>query len=101
MSVPEEYKEYWQNKAREGNLGLWELKDKITSLENQLTAERAKVALVVDALNALLIMTDRGPCPKKLDAALTWRANDELARSKALAAIEAGKQSAGSEEYPG
>lgn len=40
-----------------------------------------------EALNAVLVMWDRGPCPKKLDQALSWRENDERAREMARAAI--------------
>lgn len=42
---------------------------------------------LLEACKALLVMMDRGPKPDKLDAALTWRQNDELARSMADAAI--------------
>lgn len=34
-----------------------------------------------DALNAALVMQDSGPKPKKLDEALSWRENDDKARS--------------------
>lgn len=39
------------------------------------------------ALEAVLVMWDRGPCPKKLDEALSWRENDERARAMASAAL--------------
>lgn len=54
---------------------------------SQLDEATTANAVLVDALQALLAMSDRGPCPKKLDEALTWRQNDELAHSKALAAL--------------
>lgn len=53
----------------------------------ELDAMTAQVAVLVDALQALLAMSDRGPCPQKLDEALTWRQNDELAHSKAVSAL--------------
>ena len=43
---------------------------------------------LVRALQAMVIMSDRGERPRKLDEALTWLQNDELARQlvdKALA----------------
>lgn len=42
---------------------------------------------LLEALKALLTMMDRGTCPRKFDEALSWRENDEVARSKALTAI--------------
>ncbi len=39
------------------------------------------------ACKALLVVMDCGSKPRKLDEALTWRENDELARSIAIAAI--------------
>jgi hypothetical protein len=42
---------------------------------------------LLEALQALLIVMDSGPCPRKLDEALTWRQNDELAHKMALDAI--------------
>ena len=47
------------------------------------------VATLETALRAVLVMWDRGPEPKKLDAALGWRANDEYAHSLADAALYA------------
>ena len=42
---------------------------------------------LVRALRAMVCMSDRGPQPKKLDAALTWRENDDKARAMADAAL--------------
>lgn len=42
---------------------------------------------LLDALQAMVKVMDRGPKPEKLDAALTWRQNDELARLLADTAI--------------
>lgn len=41
---------------------------------------------LLDALKALLVMMDREQ-PRKIDAALSWRANDEHARALAASAI--------------
>ena len=43
---------------------------------------------LLEALEAMLVMMDAGPKPKKLDDALTWRQNDEKARGMAAAAIK-------------
>lgn len=43
---------------------------------------------LLEALQALLIMMDRGEQPRKFDEAITWRENDVLARSKAESAIK-------------
>ena len=56
-------------------------------LEKQLAERDAALARCVEAIKALLIMNDCGPSPRKLDDALTWRQNDEKARSLAIAAI--------------
>ena len=39
------------------------------------------------ALEALLLVSDRGPQPRKFDEALTWRENDTKARELADAAL--------------
>lgn len=39
------------------------------------------------ALEALLLMSDRGPQPRKFDEALSWRENDERAKAMAIAAL--------------
>ena len=44
-------------------------------------------AELLEALKALRTMTDRGPQPRKLDDALTWLGNDEMARAMTDAAI--------------
>ena len=41
---------------------------------------------MLEALELLLVMSERSK-PRKLDAALTWTANDTLARNKARTAI--------------
>ena len=56
-------------------------------LRQQLAERDAALARCVEAIKALLIMNDCGPSPRKLDDALTWRQNDEKARSLAIAAI--------------
>lgn len=43
---------------------------------------------LLKAVQSLLAMMERGAKPKKLNEALTWRENDELARSEAKAAIK-------------
>ncbi len=43
------------------------------------------------ALKAMMAMADRGPKPRKLDDAGTWRENDKLAWSLARAAIAKGE----------
>jgi hypothetical protein len=58
-------------------------RDCITNLTRDLAEARK-------ALRGMLTMMDRGPCPIKLDDALTWRQNDELARKAARAALSAG-----------
>ena len=55
---------------------------------NRLSTSPA-VARLIEACRGLLTMMDRGPQPSKLDEALTWRENDELARRNALAALKA------------
>lgn len=63
----------------------------ITGLKLELAAANALVEQAREALHAVLVMSEQGDCPQKLDAALTWRQNDEFARCKgieALAAIE-------------
>ena len=42
---------------------------------------------LLEACKALLTMMQGGDKPKKLDDALTWRENDEMARTLALTAI--------------
>ena len=57
-------------------------------------AEQRAEALAL-ALRAAMVMTDRGSHPRKLDEALCWKANDDLARSmadEALAAHNKAKQ---------
>lgn len=56
-----------------------------------LTAERDFLVSTKAAINALLVMSQTAK-PAKLDAAMSWRENDELARSMckdSLAAIDA------------
>lgn len=61
---------------------------------NSLEQDRANARLLaaapdlLEALVALLTMSDRGPQPRKLDEALSWRDNDDRARALTLAAIE-------------
>lgn len=45
-----------------------------------------------EALDAMVIMADAGPKPRKLDEGMTWRANDEKARSMADAALAKAEQ---------
>ncbi|KKM71140.1 hypothetical protein LCGC14_1433640 [marine sediment metagenome] len=52
-------------------------------------ALKAKVEQLRKALSALLVVMDDGLQPRKLDAALTWRQNDEKARDMARAALAA------------
>jgi DNA repair exonuclease SbcCD ATPase subunit len=40
-----------------------------------------------EALKAMIIVMDRGPCPRKLEEALSWRECDEKARALADAAL--------------
>lgn len=42
---------------------------------------------LLTACEAMLVVTDKGEKPRKLDEALTWRQNDELARRMAKDAI--------------
>ena len=56
-------------------------------------AEDAKVrAGLVEALEAVICMSDAGPTPRKFDEALSWRATDLKARSMADAALAAAKE---------
>ncbi len=50
-------------------------------------AAEADLTRLVEACRGLLTMMNRGPQPRKLDEALTWRENDELARINAKAAL--------------
>ena len=57
--------------------------------ERSLAAEREKVRKLREALLAARVMWDRGPGPRKLDEALSWRANEEkVDRMVAEALIE-------------
>lgn len=58
--------------------------ERIEYLDAQLAAACEQLALAKDAIKALLIMMDRAK-PRKLDEALTWKQNDELAKGKAQA----------------
>ncbi len=42
---------------------------------------------LLEALEAMMVMADQGPHPRKLNDALIWKENDELAWSLARAAI--------------
>lgn len=53
---------------------------------------------LVQACKALLCMMDRGDKPQKLDAALTWRENGELAREMARIAIENAEKEVNADE---
>jgi hypothetical protein len=64
--------------------GEW-LEIRTTQL-NDLTARADKLA---EALDAMIIMSDAGPCPKKFDEALSWRENDIKARRLADDALAA------------
>jgi len=52
-----------------------------------LQPDAGLVGELVEAIKALRTMRDAGPKPQKLDEALTWRANDELAESMAINAL--------------
>ena len=54
-----------------------------------MTTERELLEKMAEALRAKRIMESRGPIPKKLDEALGWRANDELAERVAVEALAA------------
>ncbi len=64
-----------------------------TSEEVSLETAEANARLMaaapdlLEALKAMIVMMDRGGQPKKLDDALTWRQNDELARQMADDAV--------------
>lgn len=47
---------------------------------------------LVEALEAMLTVADRGDSPRKLDEALTWRQNDERAFTLARAALAKAKE---------
>jgi hypothetical protein len=53
----------------------------------ELDDERAMSKALAEALEGLLVMADRGPMPRKLEDALTWTENDELARKRVYAAL--------------
>jgi hypothetical protein len=59
--------------------------------EYETTASNARLLAaapeLLAALKAMICVMDRGPSPKKLDDALSWRECDEKARSMAEAAI--------------
>ena len=65
----------------------------ILSLHDDCKIDPANARLIavapelLEALKALLTVMDDGPCPRKLEEALTWRDNDEKARAMAVAAI--------------
>ena len=40
-----------------------------------------------DALKAKIVMSDRGPQPRKLDDALCWKANEDLVDEMVAAAL--------------
>ena len=61
------------------------------SKAEKLSALREVNADLLAALEAMLIMSDAGGQPRKLDEALTWRENDEKARAMATAAIRKAK----------
>jgi DNA-binding transcriptional MerR regulator len=48
---------------------------------------RAHEAQLAEALKAILCMGNRGPQPRKLNEAMTWRQNDEMALEMARAAL--------------
>ena len=57
-------------------------------------AADSRVAALVKAGRALLVVMDRGDYPRKLDEALTWRQNDEMARRMMEEALAAMKEDA-------
>jgi hypothetical protein len=64
-----------------------EAHDVATEQQEMRIEQNETIQRLRDAVEGLLVMMDYGPKPQKLDAALTWRQNDELARSNALSAL--------------
>jgi hypothetical protein len=62
--------------------------EKISRVDRLLSIARE----LVGAGNAMLIMMDRGACPRKLDAALAWRENDEKARAMMVDALKTARE---------
>ncbi len=54
----------------------------IAAKENEIRSD------LLAACKAMLVVADKGKKPRKLDEALTWRQNDELAYRMTKAAIE-------------
>lgn len=64
-------------------------------VRNWNTRQNSNTALInelVEALEAMVVVMDRGGQPRKLDEALTWRQNDEKARAMAAAALAKAKE---------
>lgn len=63
-------------------------KGETNATERKATAQLfASAPAMYEALRAMVIVMDRGPQPRKLEEALTWRQCDETARAMADAAI--------------
>lgn len=60
-----------------------------TTLQSDMAFQsaQARIAQLEGALRSVLVMWNQGPCPRKLDEALSWRQNDEKARQMADAAL--------------
>ena len=77
--------------SRDNPEDVYEITNGYTRIAENVHARDANlIAAAPDlyaALEALLIMSDSGPQPRKFDEALSWRANDERARAMAIAAL--------------
>lgn len=67
----------------------WHSVSKAVADRDARIAELEKALSVCErAIKALLVMMDRGDRPSKLDEALTWTQNDNLAKSLGRNAVE-------------
>lgn len=77
----------WHHAVELKNGQIIKIMEANNEYEMALKESRERIRTLEEALRAVLVMWDRGPCPRKLDEALSWRENDERARAMADAAL--------------